>query len=47
MPEALTNPRQLFAGEHVDYACAADTRFHHDEARVVVDNFADHCRFFA
>ena len=33
MLEALTNPWQLFAGEHVDHACAADTRFHHHEAR--------------
>src|SRR5664279_5349760 len=31
---ASADARQLFAGKHIDDACAADARAHHDHARI-------------
>src|SRR5438309_10151690 len=37
----LTNPRQLFAYEHVDDAAPAENSLHHDTAGAVVGHVAD------
>lgn len=44
---ASADARQLFAGKHIDDACAADARAHHDHARMLLDYLADDGGFFA
>src|SRR6266436_1697532 len=36
-----TDARQLFAEQHIDNTCAADTRFHQHHSGVITDNFSD------
>lgn len=41
------DPRELFAGKHIDYARAPDAGFHHDKTRMVRGDFADQRCVFA
>ena len=37
----LADARQLFAEQHIDHSCAADTGFHQHHAGVIIDDFSD------
>jgi len=37
-----TDARQLFAEQHIDHSCAADTGFHQHHSGVITDYFSDY-----